>query len=508
MSSTRSVEPSVARLPEGAMQGEPAHPGDLKGIAVPGVRWTGLAQVARLSLQFLTTLLFAWLLDPADFGLVGMAAVVVGFVALFKDLGTGAALVQGDEPDADVLSTVFWANVGIGLLAGGLLFAGGPWLAELYREPRLTGVVRVLAIALPLSGPAVVPLSLLQRHLRFATIARVETTAHAAGAVAGVASALVGAGLWSLVIHALVVAGLQSALALLACGGVPTGFFRPRLLRGVASYGAGLTGFQVTHWLTRNVDQLLLGRVFGATALGYYVLACRLVLQPLQAATGVVARVMFPLYSRIQDDHARLRHAYLRVAPALATVLFPALAGLAVISGPFVDSFFGEKWSAAAPIITLMATAGFLIVIGTSVGVIYQATGRTDLLLRWGLLAAVVTITAYGVGLAWGPLGVAAGFLVAILVLAYPGLAIPLRLIGLRAGSVFAVLMRPALATLVMAGATLLFGWALQGRVAPAVQLAAMIAFGVVVYLGTSLWINGQRTRELLALVVRRSPDR
>jgi PST family polysaccharide transporter len=490
------------------MQDEPAYQGDLKGIAVTGMRWTGLAQVARLSLQFLTTLVFAWLLEPADFGLVGMAAVVVGFVTLFKDLGTGAALVQGDEPGPDVLSTVFWANVGIGLLAGGLLYAGGPWLADLYREPRLTGVVRVLALALPLSGPAVVPLSLLQRRLRFATIARVETTAQAAGAVAGVATAVLGAGMWSLVIHALVIAGLQSALALSACGGVAAGVFRPRLLRGVARYGAGLTGFQVTHWLTRNVDQLLLGRVFGATALGYYVLACRLVLIPLQAATSVVARVLFPLYSRIQDDHARLRHAYLRVAPALATVLFPALAGLAVISGPFVDSFFGAKWSAAAPIITLMASAGFLIVVGTSVGVIYQATGRTDLLLRWGILAAVVMIAAYAVGLAWGPLGVAAASLVAMVVLTYPGLAIPLRLIGMRAGSVFAVLVRPALATFGMAAATLLFGWVIQGHVAPAVQLAAMIAFGVVAYAAASLLINRHRTREILVLALRRSPDR
>ena len=490
------------------MPDEPAHHGDLKGIAVTGMRWTGLAQVARLLLQFLTTLLFAWLLEPADFGLVGMAAVVVGFVALFKDLGTGAALVQGDEPGAEVISTVFWANVGIGLLAGGLLYACGPWLAELYREPRLTGVVRTLALALPLSGPAVVPLSLLQRQLRFSTIARVETSAQVAGAVTGVAAALLGAGMWSLVIHGLVTAGVQSTLALLACGGVSARVFRPRLLRGIASYGAGLTGFQVTHWLTRNVDQMLLGRVFGATALGYYVLAIRLVLQPLHAATSVVARVMFPLYSRIQNDHARLRHAYLRVSPALATVLFPALAGLALISGPFVDSFFGEKWSGAAPIIAVMATAGILIVVGSTVGVIYQATGRTDLLLRWGLFAAVVAITAYGVGLAWGPLGVASGSLAATAVLLYPGLAIPLRLIGLRPASIFAVLLRPALAALAMAAATLFLGWILKGRVAPAVQLAAMIAFGVIVYVVASLKINGPRTRELLALVVRGSPDR
>jgi PST family polysaccharide transporter len=482
--------------------GEPGE-GGLKPAAVSGVRWTSLAQFARFGLQLASTLVLAALLPPDAFGLVGMAAVVIGFVALFRDLGTGAAVIQQRDLDEATRSTVFWVNVVLGLVAGAALFAAATPVALFYGEPRLVAVMRALAFALPIAGPGVVPLAILQRELAFRRIARVEVSANLIGVGTGIAAALAGAGVWSLVLQALVTTAVQSGMGLLLAPFQPRLAIRTDRLREVLGYGAGLTGFQVTHWLTRNVDQLLIGRVAGATALGYYALAIRLVFQPLLAASGVVGRVVFPLYARIQDDPARIRHAYLRVTAALAIVLFPALAGMGVVSGPLVEAFFGPKWGPAAPIIAILATSGLLIAVGTTVGPVYQATGRTDLLWRWGLASMVVQLTAFAVGIRWGPVGVACAHLVATALLIVPGLWIPLRLIGLDVGSVGKTIVRPAVATLIMVLFTVVFGRLLVGRLDPWPHLIAVVACGVVSYVSAILLLDRARAVEMTALLLR-----
>jgi PST family polysaccharide transporter len=274
----------------------------LKFRAVSGVRWGSLTHGARAVVHLFATLAFARLLAPSDFGLVGMAMVAVGFVTLFKDLGTGAALIQKPRLDEETLSSVFWANILLGCLGAAALVLLAPGVAAFYAEPRLTPILRVLALSLVFSGPGVVPMSLIQKELRFPLLARTEMIALSGGAAAGVAAALAGAGVWSLVLHTLAVELLTSLLALRVSGFRPRAVLRMGSLRPLAGFSLNLSGGQFLGWLVRNVDQLLIGRFLGATQLGYYTLAVRLVLQPLRGALGVLGRVMFPVLSRIQDD--------------------------------------------------------------------------------------------------------------------------------------------------------------------------------------------------------------
>ncbi len=499
------TEPEATPLTPPQTQQGPEIVPVLKHAAASGVKWTSLAHAARMGLHLLTTSVFALLLTPADFGLLGMAMVVVGFVTVFKDLGTGAAVVQSREADEETLSTLFWANCAFGLLAGAALVLLAPAVGGFFREPRLIPILQVLALSLPLSGPGIVSLALLQRDLRFNVLARVEIAAVVGGSAVGLCALFLGAGLWSLVLMTVTVALLSSGLAFLSGGFRPRAVFRPRKLRDVAGFSLNLTGFQVFHWLTRNVDHLLIGRFLGATQLGYYALAYRLVLYPLQSVSGVVGRVMFPLLSRIKDDDPRFRNAYLRVTAAVATVLFPVFVGLfLVFSGPLVGDLFG-KWRPAAPLIAVFALVAVLQSVGSTTGPIYQAKGRTDLLLRWGLFAGCATIGAFALGLQWGTYGVAAAFGLATLLLSYHGLTIPLRLIGLRIGELLSNLRRPALATLLMAAATAAFQLSIaDAGLGPIVQLALVVGFGVVAYVVACLAVNGPLTRDALALLLGR----
>ena len=157
---------------------------------------------------------------------------------------------------------------------------------------------------------------------------------------------------------------------------------------GIGKYSLNLVGFNTFNYFARNADYLLIGRFLGATSLGIYMLAYRIMLYPLQSITTVISRVMFPAYSQLQDDDARFRSAYLRTAGMIALVTFPMMAGLWVSDRAHVVlTIFGQKWAQAIPLIKVLALVGMAQSIGATVGAIYQAKGRTDVMFRLGSLS-------------------------------------------------------------------------------------------------------------------------
>jgi O-antigen/teichoic acid export membrane protein len=473
----------------------------LQQTARRGIRWSALSQVGRQVVQIATLAVLARVLAPRDFGLFGMATIVSGFVALFRDLGTGAAVVQAREVDDAFLSGVFWFNVAAGLALLGVSLAMAPLVAHIFGEPRVGSVLSTLALSFPVSALGTVHQAMLERRLAFDRLATVELCAALVGAAVGISLACTGYGVWSLVGQTLAAAAVGTALLCLGAR------WRPRLqlalprLRQVASFSLQLTGNNVLNYAVRNGDAFLLGKYWGAQELGYYNLAYRVLLFPVQNIAHVVARVTFPLYARLQDDDAAVRRIYLRVAVAIALVAFPLMITVAIAARPIVLVFFGPAWEPAALLISILAPIGMLQSIGTTVGGIFQAKGRADLLFRWGLMAGVIYMISFATGLRWGAVGVAACYAAAAVLLHYPGLAIPLRLIHLRMSDLVGALVRPlvcaafaglcALGTHAAASA-----WHRQG---PGLShLTAVVGTALLAYAASSWFWNRQQIDDLL----------
>ncbi len=473
----------------------------LKQTAVSGFKWTALAHCVRMTVHFLTTAVLAWLLLPQDFGLVAMAALVVGVVHLFRDFGTAAAVVQQPDLDHDILSTLFWTNVVAGVVLAGLVALLAPVAAMLFDEPRMVPILEVLALAVFLASLGVVPQSLLQKRLRFAALARIEIIALIAGGATGLSVAILGGGVWALVAQTLVTTGAHSLMVLLGGAFVPDLTFKLARLRGLANYSLNLAGFNVLNWCTRNLDHVLVGVFLGATALGYYALAYRLLLYPIQGVSTILSRVAFPIYTRIQNDNARLRNAHLKITGAVAMVLFPVMAGLMLVCQPMVVSLLGPRWLPMVPLVAIFALVGLLQSIGTTVGVIYQAKGRTDLMFRWGVLVAVVMAVAFAVGLQWEIRGVALAYAISSLILAYPGLHIPFYLIGLRVSELGRFLLPALRATAVMVACTLGMRFLVAAHLVPGWHLVVVVLTGVVTYGVASLLWNRRAILEIWDLL-------
>jgi PST family polysaccharide transporter len=473
--------------------------------ATSGLKWTTVSQASRLGAQLLSVLILARLLLPSDYGLVAMAAVVTGFASLFRDFGTAAAIIQKPDPSPQLLDSVFWLNVAFGVGLAVMLGLLAPLIAFAFAEPRLKEVLWVLLFTFPTVSLGAVHQALLEKSSRFRPLAIIESAAAFIGLAGAVWAAWAGWGVFSLVLQTLLATFLTTAGLWMVSKWRPVLRWDAHEIRGVMGFSGNLVGFNVFNYFIRNADNLLIGRFLGATDLGYYSMAYRLMLWPLQNISNVVGRVLFPVFSRLQADQSRLGGAYIRATTAITLITAPLMFGFFVLREPFIAVALGDRWLPVANVLVWLMPVGLLQSIGTSVGTLYLATGRTDVMFKWGIGAGLLVIPAFAIGLQWGVTGVAAAYAVASLLLFWPSLAIPFRLVGLKVGDVLLRLM-PSIATaavMALVVAALAAAWS-ANRDNQLPRLILLVGVGMVTYGGLSLFTQRIQLKDIIRAVFNR----
>ncbi|MEW4527076.1 MOP flippase family protein [Maioricimonas sp. JC845] len=383
------------------------------------VRWSAFSKYGAQGMQFVISMVLARLLAPEYFGLLGMATVITGFVKVFKNLGFSSAIVQRKNVSDNLLSTLFWVNLGVCLLVAAVVLGIAPLAAWMYDDPRVMPIVAVLSINFVFAGFTMIPAALLQRRMEFKKLAIREIGGVLAAGLTAIPLAWMGWGVWALVGSSLAGSFAQMILINLA---VP---FRPRMVydrQGLSEclkFGLNLTGFNIFNYFARNSDNLVIGLFLGPVALGFYSLAYKLMLLPRDSVSKVLSRVLFPKLSKLQDDDERLADVYLRATGAIAFVTFPMMAGLAVLAEPFVQVVLGEKWLPAVPLIQLLAPVGALQSIGSVSGQLYMSRGETPKLFVMGVISGVVRSVGFVIGVIWGVQGVTVSYVITAVVLFY-----------------------------------------------------------------------------------------
>lgn len=446
--------------------------------------WSVVQHVGGQGLNLLIYLVLANLLTPEDFGLVGLATVWTAFLAAFAESGFGAALIQRRTIDARHASTTFAINLGVGAvlsLAGVLL----SWPAATFTgDPRLQPVVAALSAGFLIRAFGLTHVALAQRDLRFRVLAVRDLSANAVGGALGIALALRGAGVWSLVAMSLVSALVGSALLWYITA------WRPALsdvslaaVRDLWRFSANILGFNLFKALAQNVDRLVIGRLLGTAAVGYYTLAVRLVLQPIGVVVGALGVYLFPRVARVQHDRPRARREYHRVFK-LAVAATAPVSAVAVTAGPALVSWLlGPAWSPVAPLLAWLGIATLCRALFSPAGQLLKALGRPDWMLGWSVVITALTIAGVYAGSPWGVPGVAAGVGLAHALGVPVILTIVHRLDGLSAGeharAVAGVLLAGvALAALLLPLSRLLAyapGWLAVATAAAAIGYAAAV---------------------------------
>ena len=449
-----------------------------------GARWMSISQAASVVTQIAAALALARFLTPSEFGLVALVTLVQLFVQrVFRDLGTGAAIVQRPSVSPELLSSVFFLNVFWGLTMTVLVGAFAAPIAWALGDAEVTPLLRAASLTFVVSAFGLVPAATVRRQLRYPRMAVQNYCNFAGGLFVSVALAANGMGPWAVVLGGLSGTVISTLYAWWSTPWRPIRHFRRSDLREISSYSRNLLGYQLTSYLMSQGDRLIIGRFIGTAALGHYAMASRLFLTPVQFFGAIYTEVLFPAMARVQDDRSRVGETVVR-ATALGTfALAPLLVGLSVVARPLVEVALGDAWTPAAPVVSILAFVGLVQVIQTSNGTIFRVVGRTDLMLRWGVVAAVGTMLGYLAGSNWGMVGIAWGYLISNLVLAYPLHWMAFRLIDVTPG-VLVMSVAPYVGSSgVMAAAVLGVreGMARQGA-GPVVELAVAVAAGAVAY--------------------------
>ena len=464
----------------------PADTAELGTAAAKAVMWNYVSFAAGKVLVLVTMAVLARLLTPEDFGIVGFATLVVAYLAVLKDLGLGAALIQRRQDVEESAETVFVANLVLGAILTAVVALSAPMVATFFREPLVTPLLRVLSFTFILEALGSVQLVLLRRNMDFRRKLIPDVGRSIVKGVVSVAAAATGFGVWALVWGQL--AGVLASV-ILSWTVLP---WRPRLrvhrrlLPSLMRFGAPLIVTDIQYAIWANLDYVVVGRLLGGTALGIYTLAYRLPELLVQSVWRVLAQAVFPFFSSIQDDIDLLRRGFLATIRYTQVVIVPLCFGLFIAAEPAVGALFGDQWSAAVPVLRLMAVFSLIGSIGVNAGDVYKALGRSAVLARLAVLELVALVPALIIGAHHGIVGVAWAHAIVATMDTTVRLVVATRMVGISGRQIWDQI-RPSLAAgLWLTAAAVPVLW-LTRAAGDALSLLATALAGCLAYVA-ALW--------------------
>ena len=472
-----------------------------KGSVFASVRWNVVGQMISRIIQLVVSVILARLLAPEDFGLMAMAMVLIGFMEIFYELGTSSAIIQRTEINQTLLSSLFYINIVFGALLGLLFVSTGTLIAELYQDARVAPILQVLGFVFVLSSLGLVHHALLRRRMQFDRLNIIGLIVVIFDGGTAVILAYWGWSVWALVYSVLVNRLVFIFLLYLALPWRPQFVFSWTEVNSVMHFIANLTGSKTFNYFSRNSDKFIIGKFLGASSLGFYSQAFKLITYPIDFVNATLGSVLFPALSRLENNQ-EFRVMYLRACGAIALITFPIFVGMGTLAEPFILVVYGAKWQPSIPLLILLTPLGMIQAILGTVYYIYVAKGRTDRYLYWTIISGVTVAVGFLCGLPWGLTGVTAAYVIAITILGIFGFWMPFRLIDLKTRDFIRTLLPYMLNATVMGISMMLLRWGLSSfGVGQIWVLAGGVCFGFVIYAGLTLWIKPAAFIDLIRLI-------
>ncbi|MCB5274227.1 Teichuronic acid biosynthesis protein TuaB [Arthrobacter sp. SO5] len=462
--------------------------GGMQRKTARSVRWSFGAVLARQGFQIVCAVVLARILGPQSYGVIAAATVYISLVALLLDQGLSAALIQR----ADVTRRMAGATATLNLLVAALLAAvtwfAAPWVSDFFRVDELEPILRVLAFAIPLKALAITPRAMLSREMQLHRVGAADIAAAAAGSAAGIGAALAGAGPWSMV-YQVVATDLVCSAMLLAASRGPLPNFGFRAVVPLFKFSISVFATDFLAYFSRNVDNILVGRVLGVSALSLYGMAYRILVVPVQLIGQTVNRVMFPAFARSADRRDLVAGNLTAATRILAISAIPLMTFVACAAPELVNLVLGPEWLPAAALVSVLAVGGARETVFYVTPSLMKGLGQSSLIIRYEILAAVVQVGGIVIGLQFGVFGVAVGYAGAGFVLTPVLLRIQTRLTGVTAASQLLSIL-PAVHSALW-GAAGYWAWSLTG-VHGVWQLLGGLAIFVALTLA-ALWLFHRR---------------
>jgi O-antigen/teichoic acid export membrane protein len=475
----------------------------LRELVRSAVIWRSGSQIVGQLITWASTFLVIRILSPTDYGLYAMTAVVLGLLSLMNGYGFANALIQRREAPPRMLRQLLGMLMVVNVTLASIQFAAAPLVAAYYGQPIVADLLRVQALIFLTVPYQALGYAVLSRQMDFRRQAQVNIVSGVLAAVAALAGALGGLGLWTLVLAPLVGFGSRALGTTIAARTFILPCFDFRGARELAQYGGIMMLGQFFWFLQTQADIAIAGRAFEPHALGIYTTSLFLTQLFVNKFVPPLNEVAFSAYARVQDDHEAVAHGFLKSLRIVMLAGLPFSLGLAAAAEPAVATVLGAKWLETAPLIAVLGFAMPFMTLQVMFGPTMNALGRPGIYTLLSLIGAVLLPAAFLVGVQYGVMGMAFAWL-----LGYPVLnaisafwVLPAVRVNLRQS--LGALAPPALAALAMFLVVRLLDGALAEIDAP-LRLALLVAAGATVYGAWLLIFARDRVVELIDLGRRR----
>jgi len=385
----------------------------LKSRIIKGGAFLAVANIFTQILAIAVNIVLARLLLPEDFGLIALATTYIGFIAIFTNIGFGSAIIYKQTSTDVELSTLYWTNLILAIFAYLVIAGTAPMAAEFYNEPELAKVVWLSALTVILSPFFAIHYKIKERDLEFSLLSKITIASTTIGAVFGIAAAYYGLGVYALVAQIISLTVVRLVLVLYFSNWNPRLLFRLREVKDMIWYSVKYQASNSILYLERNIDYLILGRIFPASILGYYAFSYNIMYTPVKRISYIFSDILFPSFSALKDSPELILSGYLQSMRLIAIVSFPVMALLSFNAEWIILTVFGPQWNAAVPIVQILCFAGAIQSISQFGGVIFSSIGKPEVGLYVSVARTFLVIAAIIGGSAYGIVAVAYFLLIA-----------------------------------------------------------------------------------------------
>jgi PST family polysaccharide transporter len=437
------------------------------------------------------TAVLARLLYPRSFGLLAMVYTLISLGAMLGDAGLGIATIQRRDLNHEQASALFWIGVGVGSVVSISIALLSPLAAVFFREADIVTIVLAIAPTIFIQALGMQHQALMSRRMQYARLAAVGVTAQTLSTGLAIFLACRRAEHWALVARAVALPTLMTLLFWVVCRWRPGRFRRTAGLRSLIAFGGTLVGVKAFGFLRRNLDNVLIGAVWGADVIGFYSRAYRIILMPIEQVTGPISTIAIPALSRLQGDAARFRRYYVKAVHGLTSISMPLSVLTIAQAHHIVPVLLGDRWQAVVPLLRALAIPAFLGSFNIAQGWVLVPLGHATRQFKCVACSSMFIVAMFFIGLPYGALGVALAFAVGEALMFFPLTMFAFHGSPVRLRDLGEALWRPAAACVCGTASACLADLHAQASSLVALPLNCA-AFGLA-YVLTAFLLNGGR---------------
>lgn len=344
---------------------------------------------------------------PEDFGLIALATTYIGFITIFTSIGFGSAVIYYNDLTKEQISTLYWFNFLLSLIAFLVITGSAPFAADFYNEPDLVYVVWLAAVSVIITPFFTIHYKIKERDLEFNLLSRITIFSTLIGSIAAVIFAILGFGVYALVAQIVFSTFFRMVFILFSSNWKPERTIKFNDVKSMIWYSLKFKTSRSVLYIERNIDYLILGRLFSPTILGFYAFAYNIMYTPVKRISYIFSDILFPSLSAIKDDQNKIIKGYFQSLQLIAMISFPVMTLLAFNAELIIPFFFGNKWNGAIPIVQILAFAGALQSISQFGGVIFSSIGKPEVNIYIAIPRAFLIVVAILGGSFYGILTVA-----------------------------------------------------------------------------------------------------